>query len=326
MTALERRTRVVLCGSNYGAFYIPSLQELNNSFELIGVLAAGSERSARLAARQKIPLWASVAEIPNDADAAIVALPPAAATTVTKQLIHRGVHVLMEHPVRGEVLREVRQEALSAKVTHFVNCHFAELSSARAFVDECRRRRDLSQPLYASVVTAPRAAYPTFDVLGRALGSLAAARLQREPPPSAIPEHPFASLCGVIDGVPVRVQCSRDVGPVDDGSDSPVPHRIEIGFRDGSLILHSFAGPVIWLETLRLALRSSTNPLWRIHSAEAPTFSRLMKDRVNANNRTLREFRQKIDTGKEPVHQSTEWLSTLSELATTVRVRPLTSD
>ncbi|WP_204802992.1 Gfo/Idh/MocA family oxidoreductase [Mycobacterium riyadhense] len=326
MTALERRTKVVLCGSNYGAFYVPSLQELNDSFELIGILAAGSERSARLAARQKIPLWASVSEIPTDADAAIVALPPTAAATVTKQLIRRGVHVLMEHPVRSDVLRDLRQEALSAKVTHFVNCHFAELSSARAFIDECRRRRDSSPPTYVSVVTAPRAAYPTFDVLGRALGSLAAAHLQHEQPPPATPKHPFASFCGVIDGVPLRVQCSQDVGPVDDGSDSPVPQRVEIGFRDGSLVLHSFAGPVLWLETLRLALRGSTNPLWRIHSPEPPTFSRLLKDRVSANSGMLREFRRKIDTGNEPVHQSTDWLSTLSELATTVRARPVTSD
>ncbi|EUA14571.1 hypothetical protein I546_0534 [Mycobacterium kansasii 732] len=52
-------TPVVLCGTNYGACYVPSLQELTDSFELVGILAAGSERSARLAARRNVPGQAS---------------------------------------------------------------------------------------------------------------------------------------------------------------------------------------------------------------------------------------------------------------------------
>ncbi|MBY0388670.1 MAG: Gfo/Idh/MocA family oxidoreductase [Mycobacterium pseudokansasii] len=146
-------TPVVLCGTNYGACYVPSLQELTDSFELIGILAAGSERSARLAARRNVPLWTSVAEVPDKALAAIVALPPPTAGLVTAQLLRRGVHVLMEHPVRADLLRELRQKALSAKVIHAVNCHFAELGPARAFVGECRRRRASNPPTYASVVT-----------------------------------------------------------------------------------------------------------------------------------------------------------------------------
>lgn len=240
---------------------------------------------------------------------------------VTAQLLRRGVHVLMEHPVRGDLLRELRQEALSAKVIHAVNCHFAELSPARAFIGECRRLRASNPPTYASAVTAPRSAYSTFDLLGRALGSLAGSALEREVAPNATPEHPFASFRGVIDGVPVRVQCSRDVGAVDDGSDSPVPQRIEIGFPDGSLILHSFAGPVIWLETFRLELRNSTSPLWRTHAPKITTFSGLMDDRVKANSRTLREFRQQVDTGHQPEHQTTEWLTAVAELATATRTR-----
>ncbi|ORB85562.1 hypothetical protein B1987_19175 [Mycobacterium kansasii] len=314
-------TTVVLCGSNYGAFYIPALLKLTDSFELIGILAAGSERSARLAARQNVPLWTSVAEVPDQVGAAIVALPPPTAALVTAQLLRRGVHVLMEHPVRADLLRELRQEALSAKVIHAVNCHFAELGPARAFVGECRRRRASSPPTYASVVTAPRSAYATFDLLGRAVGSLAGAAMEREVAPSAIPEHPFTSFRGVIDVVPVRVQCSHDVGAVDDGSDSPVPQRIEIGFSDGSLLLHSYAGPVIWLEQFRMQLRNTTIPLWRTHAPEISTFSGLMDERVQANCRALQEFGQQIQTGIQPEHQTTEWLTAVAELATAIRTR-----
>ncbi|KZS61707.1 Gfo/Idh/MocA family oxidoreductase [Mycobacterium ostraviense] len=94
-------TPIVLCGSNYGACYVPSLQELTDSFELVGIQAAGSERSAR----RHVPLWTSVAEVADEARAAIVALPPPTPGMVTAQLLRRGVHVLMEHPVRADLLR-----------------------------------------------------------------------------------------------------------------------------------------------------------------------------------------------------------------------------
>lgn len=311
-------TKLVLCGSNYAATYIRSLAKLTDIFELIGILARGSERSTRLAAVRKVPLWRSISEIPIDAQAAIVALPPAAAATVTKQLIRRGVHVLMEHPVSSDVLREIREEALLANIAHLVNCHFAELSAARLFVDECRVRRALSPARYASVVTASRSAYSTFDLLGRALGALASSDLERELTATMTTEHPFASFRGVVNGVPTRVQCSHVVGTVDDGSDSPVPQRIEIGFRDGNLVLLSFTGPVIWSEALRLGLRDYPGPLWRTLTEEPMTFPDLTRDRANANKRTLEEFHQRIWEGTEPAHQSTEWLTTVAELTTAV--------
>lgn len=323
---LVSKTNVVLCGSNYAAFYIPSLQELNDSFELTGVLAAGSDRSTRLAARHKVPLWTSVPEVPHSVQAAIVALPPVASVGVATQLLRRGIHVLMEHPVRADRLAQLRAAALSSGAVHCVNCHFAELSSAQAFIDGCRQRRALEPPQWVSVVTAPRSAYSTFDVLGRALGALAEPSLERELTLSDTTEHPFESFRGLIDGTPVRVQCSREVGPVDDGSDSPVPQRVEVGFRGGSLILQSFAGPVIWLETFRTALKTSPTPLWRMYSPGVETFSQLIADRVRANSSTLQEFRLQIETGIQPIHQTTAWLTAASDLATAVRTRPPTLD
>ncbi|OOK63269.1 oxidoreductase, NAD-binding Rossmann fold family protein, partial [Mycobacterium kansasii] len=196
--------------SNYGACYVPSLQELTDSFELVGILAAGSERSARLAARRHVPLLTSAAEVPEGARAAIVALPPPTAGMVTAQLLRRGVHVLMEHPVRADLLRELRQEALSAKVIHAVNCHFGELaqrarSSANAVgaVRRARRRTPPSLPRPIGICHVRSA--------GSGVGLTAGSALEREVAPSATPEHPFTSFRGVIADVPVRVQCSHDV-------------------------------------------------------------------------------------------------------------------
>lgn len=313
-------TKIILCGSNYAAAYIPSLRQSGGSFELIGVLARGSERSIRLATRHGVTLWTRVEDVPPFVQAAIVALPPVAATDVAAQLLRRGVHVLMEHPVRADRLANLRLEAESSGAVHLVNCHFAELSSAQAFIELCRQQRALESPTWASVVTAPRSAFSTFDLLGRALGALSEYSLERELTTSLTAEHPFESFRGSISGTPVRVQCSREIGQVDDGSDSPVPQRLEIGFPSGNVTLHSFAGPVIWLETLRTALKTSPSPLWRMCAPAVETFAALMADRVRANTSTLREFQLQIDTGATPIHQTTAWLTAASKLATVVRI------
>lgn len=320
MSHPEHRLKLLLCGSNYGASYVPALDGPTSAFELAGVLAKGSERSVRLAAAKNVPLWSRVEEVPDDVAVAVVALPSPAAETVTAQLIRRGVHVLMEHPVDAEVLRDVRQVANAANIVQHVNCHFAELSAPRAFIEECTRRLERGAATYASIVTAARSAYATFDLLGRALGGLSDPVLEQELTSTVSPAaYPFASFRGAIQGVPVRVQCSGSAGAADDGSDSPVPQRIEVGFADGHLMLLGPAGPVVWSETLRLALRTHPGPLWSNVAGQAVTFGELMGDRVNANKRALDELHLRLAGGQEPPHQSTPWLTQVAKLTQVVR-------
>jgi thiazolinyl imide reductase len=314
----SHKQKLLLCGTNYGASYIPAIDHPESHFELAGILAKGSERSVGLAAHRKVPLWSSASEVPDGIHAAVVALPPVTAEIVAKQFIRRKVHVLVEHPITSDVLRVAREEALAANVIHNVNCHFAELSEPRAFVRECRRRSELGRLRYASVVTSPRSTYTTFDVLGRALGGLSNASVERESGPPI--EYPFTSFRGSINGIPVRIQCSKAVvESIDDGSDSPVPLRIEIGFENGNLMMLSPAGPVVWSEHLRLALRDNPNPLWINISEKSLVFAELIKDRLNANKRALDEFHQQIEGGSVPAHQSTPWLTTLADLMQKVR-------
>lgn len=314
----ERR-KLLLCGSNYAASYLPAIEDPSSAFELAGILARGSERSLRLAAAKNVPLWSSAEEVAGGVGVAIVALPPADAATVTRQLIARGVHMLVEHPVAGDVLHEVRERAAAAKVVHNVNCHFAELSAPRAFVQECRRRAALGPMQYVSVVTAARSAYATFDLLGRALGGLSGSSLEQELTSASGLEHPFASYRATLEGLPVRVQCSGTIGAKDDGSDSPVPQRIEVGFEDGNLVLLSPVGPVVWSEKLRLALRNHPGPLWVNLADPSVTFGELLKDRVNANRRALDALHRQIAGENAPAHQSTPWLARVAELTQTVR-------
>jgi thiazolinyl imide reductase len=313
--------KLVLCGTNYGASYIPAIESEGSGFELVGILAKGSERSTKLAAAKGVPLWSSADEVDPAVRVAVVALPPSAAVAVTKALMKRGIHVLLEHPVEGDALADIRRGAQSAGVTVDVNCHFADLRAPRAFIDDCRRRSRLGKVHYASVVTAPRSAYTTFDVLGRALGGLNDAWLESETTSasSGAGGHPFQSFRGRVAGIPTRVQCTSAVGHVDDMSDSPVPLRIEIGFEDGNLMLLGPVGPVIWSEWLRLALRSSPAPLWSTLEGESPTFAGLIEDRIDANRRALDELRRRIDGGAEPTHQSIAWLTTVASLMKIVR-------
>ncbi len=309
--------KIVLCGTNYGASYVPAIE--GPIFTLAGILARGSERSVKLATRLDVPLWTSADDVADDVKLAVVALPPPAAEDVATALLARRIHVLIEHPVAADVLRELRTHAKRSSVTLNVCSHFPELSAARAFVQECRRRSEVRRPQYASVVTAPRLAYATFDLLGRALGGLNGSSLERESANVNGPAYPFESFRGVVNEIPVRVQCSRTIGAVDDGSDMPVPQRIEVGFEDGNVMLLGPAGPVIWSEKLGYALLGHPGPLWVNAGAPSGTFADLMKDRVVANRRTLTEIHEQMLGRKEPPHQTTEWLVRVAELMNIVR-------
>lgn len=51
-----QKIRTVVCGTTFGLFYLEALRRLNDKFEIVGILANGSERSKD--ARQiSIPLY-----------------------------------------------------------------------------------------------------------------------------------------------------------------------------------------------------------------------------------------------------------------------------
>ena len=69
-----QKIKTLVCGTTFGLFYLEALQRLNDKFELVGILANGSERSKRCAANYNTTLYTDIDQVPKDIDLACVVL------------------------------------------------------------------------------------------------------------------------------------------------------------------------------------------------------------------------------------------------------------
>lgn len=97
------KIRTLVCGSRFGQFYLEAVKALPEQFELVGLLAKGSERSRQCAARFGVPLYTDAAQLPGGIDLACVVLRSGVmgggGSELALALLERGISVLQEHPV-----------------------------------------------------------------------------------------------------------------------------------------------------------------------------------------------------------------------------------
>ena len=67
-----KQYRVLVCGTNFGKFYLSALLKDNHGFCLVGILAKGSKRSKTIAGELGVKLYTSVEEVPETIDIACV--------------------------------------------------------------------------------------------------------------------------------------------------------------------------------------------------------------------------------------------------------------
>jgi len=209
------RTRVLVCGTNYGRRYLEAIAAAPRRYELAGILARGSTRSALTAAAYGVPLFTSVDKVPR-VDAAFAAMGPEGNPAVL-ELLRRGIGVLCEHPLKPAFLRKALATAAVSGARFQVNTHFSSLPAPRAFIRRCAAMFRKERPLFIDGALTPRLSFAFFDIVRRGLGAIGRieTNLRLEP------RRPEGSVANLVD-------C-----------------RIAIGFPSGILTLLSLAGPVI---------------------------------------------------------------------------------
>ena len=71
---MNKKIRVIVCGTTFGKFYIEAIRQNPEIFELVAIFAKGSERSKQCATEYKVPLITEIENIPHDIDLACVVL------------------------------------------------------------------------------------------------------------------------------------------------------------------------------------------------------------------------------------------------------------
>lgn len=293
-----RPLRVLVCGTNYGSAYLAAIRGGSSTCELAGILARGSARSRRIAGQYSLPLYTSVAELPDDLDLACVAI-GSAGHEIVLQLVERGMHILCEHPQTPTHLQTAFDAADRRDVCFHVNSHFGDLAAAEIFSGECARIRAAEAPRFLDFTASDRALWGALEILRRATASLEPFEfLSRQV------VGPFHVIHGSLGQIPASLEVQRSVGSdgetLEDGSvDYLVDLRLAIGFPTGILSLLSIGGPVVWNPNLATAANSS--PLWSVVSQpSAGQAADLAAQRAAANLKALDRLARHIRTGVWP--------------------------
>ncbi|GAA4076188.1 Gfo/Idh/MocA family oxidoreductase [Nonomuraea soli] len=325
--------RVVVCGTKFGQIYLSALA--GGPFELTGILARGSPRSAGYAKEYGVPLLTDPDQVPEVADLACVVVRSGVVggegSELATALLERGVHVLQEHPVHADELARCLRAARSAGAIHHINTLYVHLEPVRRFVEAARRLRALQQPLYIDAACSVHVAYALFDILGRALGGLRPWAFA--PAPQA---GPFTCLTGTIGGVPLTLRVQNQIAPNDPDAHLHLLHRITLGTEGGNLTLVNTHGPLVWsprmyvgrdaddrfdIEAEHLCLPSATV----LGPERAPTFREIVGTLwPDGVRRALGELCDAAAQGADPLRQG-QYHLTLSRLwldATTALGRP----
>ncbi|GHJ35182.1 Gfo/Idh/MocA family oxidoreductase [Streptomyces sp. TS71-3] len=240
--------RVLVCGTNFGRFYAEAVRE-REGYELVGLLARGSDASRAYADKLGVPLHTSPPE--DGVDLACVAVGSAISggtgAELALDLLARGVHVLQEHPLHLDELTACVREARRQKLHYRINTHYPHLAPVRRFVTAARRLAERQQPLFVDAATPVHLMMPLVDILGRALGTLRPWRFA-DPAPlvDGSGPAPFRTLHGVIGGVPLTLRVHHQLDPADRDNHALHWHRIALGTEGGVLTLADTHGPVLW--------------------------------------------------------------------------------
>ena len=304
--------RVLVCGSNYGRTYITALRREPRKYQLVGILARGSERSQQVAALNGVPLYGSTDELPDNIDLACAAM-SSAAWPVVLQLIRRGIHVLCEHPYPAGLLKRALALARKHNVQFQVNGHFANLPAPQAFIRDCQRTSKLASPKFVEVMATERSLYGALDILMSAMGSLQPLRVH------VLSRHAqFVLLEGTMGKLPARVSVqvsgTKGRGRLADGSPNYLlDQRLTVMFPTGALTLLSIAGPVLWNSTPAHVL-GNEKPLWTVLcDRKAQTVAELAEQRIQANVEALNSIRKSIQGHGTPETQRPQHILQVSK-------------
>lgn len=258
MTNPKQRLRVVVCGTTFGRIYLSGIAQLAEEFELVGILARGSDNAKACARQYNVPLYNDVNELPhNEIDVACVVIRSAVigglGTTVANKLLMKGIHVIQEHPVHHDELVECLRNARQSNCHYCINSFYPDVEPVHRFIVTARQALQQREAVYIDAACSIIVLYPLVDILGQFLGGFRHWSFSAATDGSK--SMPLTSLCGQIGGVPLTLRVQNQMDPDDPDNSANLLHRIELCTNGGSLILTDTHGPVLWNHCMHVPRR-----------------------------------------------------------------------
>jgi len=315
MIEAKKRLRIIVCGTNFGRIYLSAIAKLPEEYELVGILARGSDHSAACARQYGVPLYTDINQLPyDDIDVACVVVRSSVVagqgTELANNLLMRGIHVIQEQPVHHDEVAKCLRTAYQSGCHYYLNSFYPDVEPVHRFILTARQALRKSEAIYIDAACSMHVLFPLVDILGQSLGGFRPWSFSSIPNGSKT--EPLTSLCGQIRGVPITLRVQNQINPGDPDNYTYLLHRIVLCTNNGSLMLTESYGLVLWIPRTYIPRRKDgvldlygSHPFLNLPAMELvePFQKRLLKSVFTdlwpeAVKRVLRRFRQIILSGK----------------------------
>lgn len=240
-----KKLRVIVCGSTFGQYYIRALQTVPDEFEVVGLLANGSNRSKLCADFYHVPLYTQIEDIP-EVDIACVVIRSRAVggsgTDIAEYFLNKKVHVIQEQPIHPKDMEVCYRAAKKNHVLFQMGDLYPNLIEVENFIKCARYLNKKENPLYLRASFSPQVSYPAIDIISRIVPSIHTWKIK-----SITKElGPFDILMGEIGKTPIFIEYHNQVDPRDPDNYMHLLHSFTLFYSTGKLVLEDTFGPVLW--------------------------------------------------------------------------------
>ena len=240
------KKNVVVCGTTFGQYYIKAIKSRQDLFHLKGILAAGSERSQRIAKEYKTTLYTSVAELPECIDFACVVIRSNGCggngTQIAIELMNKGISVIEEQPIHKLFLKDCHKTAVSNKVCYQTGNFYSYLPAAKCFLEASKKLNETMAPIYIRATFSTQVSFPAMELLSEATGIREKIKVET----LSTNEHPFQLLTGKLGSVPIVMEFQNELCPSDADGSMQLLHEFTLFYPGGRLELTDTMGSVIY--------------------------------------------------------------------------------
>ncbi|WP_297135918.1 condensation domain-containing protein [uncultured Eubacterium sp.] len=302
-----KKLRVIVCGSTFGQYYIRALQTVPDEFEVVGLLANGSNRSKLCADFYHVPLYTQIEDIP-EVDIACVVIRSRAVggsgTDIAEYFLNKKVHVIQEQPIHPKDMEVCYRAAKKNHVLFQMGDLYPNLIEVKNFIKCARYLNKKENPLYLRASFSPQVSYPAIDIISRIVPSIHTWKIK-----SITKElGPFDILMGEIGKTPIFIEYHNQVDPRDPDNYMHLLHSFTLFYSTGKLVLEDTFGPVLWKPRMHDMLRTVVfeegyqQVLKEVPELEIPYWDVSKGENICEYN----DFRQQMgnhvyDTGKWPM-------------------------
>ena len=242
---MMKRIKVLVCGARFGQFYAEAVTR-DPRYELIGILARGSNLARECAKRYHTVLYVNPDEIPKETDIACVAVKTGvlggAGTELALRFLNRGISVVLEQPVHYQDLMECYRVARKNRVAFHVGNLYLNLPQVKRFCALTGQLAEQQKILYLNADMATQVSYPFVRLLVQLLGKGRKLVWEASKEPKGI----FQNLSVQWDEVCVQVRAQNQEGNEVADNCMHVLFQLTLGVNSGSLILTDANGLLLW--------------------------------------------------------------------------------